>query len=61
MTHEVAWLIVAGILAGLIAIGSILDRPILDLKRPSPATIALLVIILVLLAVLVFAAYLAIF
>ena len=61
MTHGVAWLIVAGVLAGLIAIGSILDRPILDLKRPSPATIALLVILLALLAVLAFAAYSTVF
>lgn len=61
MTHGAAWLIVAGILAGLIAIGSILDRPILNLRRPSPATVALLVIILVLLVVLAFAAYWAVF
>ena len=57
MSYLVAWLIIGGILAGLIAMATILDRPILNLKQPTRATVALLSIILVLLVVLAFATY----
>ncbi len=60
MSHLVAWTIIGGIIAGLIAVGSILDRPILDLRRPTRGSIALLIIILVLFGVLAFATYSAI-
>lgn len=60
MSQLVAWTIIGGAIAGLIAVGSILNRPILDLKRPTPARVALLGIILTLLVILAIAAYWAI-
>ena len=61
LSNDVAWWIVAGARTGLVVIAFVLERPILNLRRPTPGAAALIAVVVVLSAVLVFGAYLLTF